>query len=124
MHHSRLTAIAIDSPPASFDATTRFWRGTFGSRAEDVGDDDDYQTVGNRGGTTVFVQRIHDGPARIHLDIETDSIEDEVQRLERLGAKRIRKVHSWWVMEDPAGNAFCVVAPQTDDFPGDAAQWP
>jgi hypothetical protein len=49
-------------------------------------------------------------PSRVHLDIETDNIEAEVARLEKLGAKRIAFVRErWWVMEAPSGHRFCVV---------------
>ena len=48
----------------------------------------------------------------MHLDIETDNIEAEVERLEKLGAKRVVKIHSWWVMEAPTGQRFCVVQHQ------------
>ena len=30
-------------------------------------------------------------------------------RLERIAAKRVRKVQTWWVMRDPAGLLLCVV---------------
>jgi len=30
-------------------------------------------------------------------------------RLERLGAERVQKVQTWWVMRDPAGLLFCVL---------------
>ena len=45
-------------------------------------------------------------------------------RLEALGAVRVQQVSTWWVMRDPAGLRFCVVRPQTPEFPGDAATWP
>lgn len=51
---------------------------------------------------------------RMHLDIETPDVDDEVVRLEGLGAKRIegqaRQEHGsrWIVMADPEGNEFCV----------------
>jgi hypothetical protein len=48
----------------------------------------------------------------VHLDIESDDIEAEVKRLERLGAKRIASVNTWCVMEAPTGQRFCVVRPQ------------
>jgi hypothetical protein len=123
VHRSRLTAIGIDVPGAVQERTARFWAGAFGAaNLEDS--EDDYRTVGAPRGVEVFVQRLGTGDARIHLDIETDSIDAEVARLETLGAGRVRKVESWWVMRDPAGNLFCVVGPQSDDFPGDAIQWP
>lgn len=39
----------------------------------------------------IEVQRV-DHPSRVHLDIETDDIDAEADRLERLGALRIEKV--------------------------------
>jgi len=55
------------------------------------------------------IQRLGDGPARVHLDIHTDDLDAEVARLEALGAKRVQFVHSWWILRDPAGLVFCVV---------------
>lgn len=104
------------------EQTARFWAGAFGSTVDDS--EDHYRSAGSPRGVEVFVQRLGTGDARIHLDIETDSIDAEVARLEALGASRVGKVQSWWVMRDPAGNLFCVVGPQSDDFPGDAMEWP
>jgi hypothetical protein len=46
-----------------------------------------------------------------------------VARLEAIGASRVEQVNSWWLMRDPAGNLFCVVGPQSKDFPRDATEW-
>jgi hypothetical protein len=62
-------------------------------------------------------------PSRVHLDIETDDIEAEVRRLEKLGAKRIQAVHTWWVMEAPTGQRFCVVSASSPSFAQLAATW-
>lgn len=51
---------------------------------------------------------------RMHFDIETPSVEEEVSRLEGLGARRIsldpveEHGNRWVVMADPQGNEFCV----------------
>lgn len=51
---------------------------------------------------------------RMHLDIETPHVDDEVARLESLGARRleseVRHEHgtNWVIMADPEGNEFCV----------------
>ena len=50
-------------------------------------------------------------------------IDAEVERLEALGAKRVRAVKTWWVMEAPTGHRFCVVRPQSPDFPTGANRW-
>jgi hypothetical protein len=59
----------------------------------------------------------------VHLDIETDDIDAEVRRLEKLGAKRIRQVHTWWVLEAPTGQRFCVVPVKSSGFGRHATQW-
>jgi catechol 2,3-dioxygenase-like lactoylglutathione lyase family enzyme len=62
---------------------------------------------------------------RVHLDLAADRpLEDEVQRLEGLGAHVRNWVEEngsmWCVMLDPQGNEFCVVSPdeeRADDAP-------
>jgi Glyoxalase-like domain len=57
----------------------------------------------------LLMQRLDSGAPRVHLDIHTDDLDAEVARLERLGAERVQKVQTWWVMRDPAGLLFCVL---------------
>jgi hypothetical protein len=57
----------------------------------------------------LLMQRLESGAPRVHLDIHTDDLDAEVARLERIGAKRVQKVQTWWVMRDPAGLLFCVL---------------
>jgi hypothetical protein len=64
--------------------------------------------TGEAGGLRVGLQRVQD-TSRIHLDIETDDVEAEVQRLEKLGARRKTFIERWWVMEAPSGHLFCVI---------------
>ena len=66
----------------------------------------------------VLLQRTDDekvAKERMHLDLETDDIEAEVQRLEALGATRYdhqqERGFDFWVMRDPWGNEFCVLHP-------------
>ncbi len=70
----------------------------------------------------VEVQKV-DHPSRVHIDIESDDIEAEVRRLERLGARRLEQVKSWWVMEAPTGQRFCVIEPQRSEFAHEANVW-
>ena len=52
---------------------------------------------------------------RMHLDLRPENQMEEVERLEKLGAKRIEIGQSsysettWIVMADPEGNEFCVL---------------
>jgi Glyoxalase-like domain len=53
---------------------------------------------------------------RMHLDLESDDVEAEVQRFEALGATRWNhqqeRGDDFWVMRDPWGNEFCVLQPE------------
>jgi hypothetical protein len=49
----------------------------------------------------LLVQRLDDGQAGVHLDIHTDDVDAEVDRLEKLGAERVQRVQSlWWIMRE------------------------
>jgi predicted enzyme related to lactoylglutathione lyase len=49
---------------------------------------------------------------RVHLDLGTEDVKAEVERLVRLVARKVRFVEEayggWWIMADPEGNEFCV----------------
>ena len=64
-----------------------------------------------------------DHPSRVHIDIETDDQEAEIERLAGLGAKEIARIRDWCVMEAPSGHRFCVVNPQRPDFEENAIAW-
>ena len=51
-----------------------------------------------------------------HLDIETDDVEAEVERLVALGAKRVAAGRTWVVLRDPAGLLFDVVSAESPWF--------
>ena len=125
MHKSRLGTIVIDCRTDDVDAAAHFWSEALGRRAEtlaDPGDSAYRELEGPPDEVKVLVQAV-EHPSRVHLDIETDDIEAEVQRLEALGAKRVAQVKRWWVMEAPTGQRFCVVRPQRADFEARARAW-
>ena len=70
----------------------------------------------------VILQQVEHA-SRVHLDIESDDIEAEAARLEKLGAKRIERLEHWVVMEAPSGQRFCVIGPQRPDFETGATTW-
>jgi hypothetical protein len=72
---------------------------------------------------SIQIQRV-DHESRVHIDIETDDIEAEVARLERLGAKVDKRLERWVVMQAPSGQRFCIVRVQRDGFPKGATTWP
>ncbi|HKE19082.1 MAG TPA: VOC family protein [Kofleriaceae bacterium] len=119
MHRSRLTQILIDCNEGAYEKSIAFWSAALG--LEPVKDDDRYTVLEGGAGPRVLVQSVP-GEAEYHVDIETDDVEAEVARLEKLGAVRKYKIHTWWVMRAPSGHDFCVIRPQTPDFPDAAAK--
>ena len=126
MHRSRLVQLFLDCDEnhVTMEDAVRFWTGALGLKPspDDKPDDRYRMLVGREGLPHIGLQRVPDASA-IHLDIETDDVEAEVKRLEALGAVRKYKKHTWWVMRAPTGHDFCVVRPQSKDFPGDANVW-
>jgi predicted enzyme related to lactoylglutathione lyase len=125
MHKSRLAGFIIDCRTDDLDQAARFWSQALGyslkqsSSAEDTG----YRLLDTPSDDLhIEVQKV-EHPSRVHLDIEADDIEAEAARLEKLGAKRVAKVRTWWVMEAPTGQRFCVVRVQRSDFAANANTW-
>ena len=122
MHRSRLSSVVIDCENADLPAAVQFWSQALGRAAKPA--EGSYVPLEDRPGQPlVEVQRVSH-PSRVHLDIETDNIEAEVRRLEALGARRIEQIRTWWVMEAPTGQRFCVIRPQRGDLGEDANVWP
>ena len=66
-------------------------------------------------GPSIYLQEVPELKTvknRVHLDIGTDDVATEVNRLEGIGAKIVEeKEHGtirWTIMADPEGNEFCV----------------
>ena len=123
-HRSRLCAILIDTDNDRFDATVGFWSAALG-RTVKATRSPRYRALPPRrpADLAVYLQRVEPGESGVHFDIETDDVDAEVSRLEALGARRKRKVKSWYVMEDPGGHAFCVVPVQSTAWPDGAIEW-
>jgi hypothetical protein len=125
MHRSRLAGFIIDCHTKELGAAADFWSRALGLPRRPLTSSEDSQYIGLETSSDdlhIEVQQV-DHPSRVHLDIETDNIEAEVERLEKLGAKRLQKVRTWWVMEAPTGHRFCVVRPQRAHFESDANRW-
>ena len=126
MHKSRLCGFIIDCRTGDLPAAADFWGRALGMeiRALPGEEGEKYaRLVDPASELHIEVQRV-DHPSRVHLDIETDDIEAEVSRLEALGARRVSQVHSWWVMEAPTGQRFCVVRRSSPGFDARANEWP
>ena len=125
MHKSQLAGLIIDCQDADLDEAATFWSNALGLKAitDPRSDDSKYRRLETApGDLEIEVQRV-DHPSRVHLDIETDDVEAEVARLEKLGARRVSRVHSWVVMEAPTGQRFCVIKPCRANFEKTANTW-
>ena len=125
MHKSKLAGFIIDCQTDNLAAATAFWSAALGMPVGEVSGDEvsAYQRLNDPNDALHVEVQIVDHPSRVHLDIETDDLEAEVRRLEALGARRLNKVKTWWVMEAPTGQRFCVVRPQSTHFATQANRW-
>jgi catechol 2,3-dioxygenase-like lactoylglutathione lyase family enzyme len=125
MHKSRLAGFIIDCKTDDLQSAARFWSGALGmeTRVLPGTEGDKYVRLVDPGDRLhVEVQSVSH-PSRVHLDIESDDVEAEVRRLETLGARRVQFVDTWWVMEAPTGQRFCVVRVQDGTFASTARHW-
>lgn len=125
-HRSRVCALLIDCPEDRIETAVPFWSAALGrSVMTKEYPNSPYTGLETPEGVTldVFLQATASGESRLHLDIETDDVEAEVSRLERLGARRKQQVETWWVMEAPSGHIFCVVPVQSKAWPAGAVEW-
>jgi predicted enzyme related to lactoylglutathione lyase len=124
MHKSRLAGFIIDCKTDDLPSAAEFWGAALGMEVRPLPDEEaNYiHLVEPTGRLHIEVQSVTH-PSRVHLDIETDDIEAEVRRLEALGATRVQKVHTWWVMEAPTGQRFCIVKAKGDRLAEQANSW-
>ena len=125
MHKSRLGGLIIDCNTDDLDSAGEFWSKALGlSINHDKGPDDTNYVLLNtpENELDIEIQQVNH-ESRVHIDIETDDIEAEASRLEKLGAVRIGTVRSWLVMQAPTGQRFCLVTPQRSEFDSQANLW-
>ena len=125
MHKSKLAGFIIDCQTDDLQSAATFWSAALGMATRDLPGEEGRKYVrlmDPESYLDIEVQQVRH-ESRVHLDIETDDIEAEVRRLEKLGAKRLEKIHSWWVMQAPTGQKFCVVRVHDKDFATRARSW-
>jgi predicted enzyme related to lactoylglutathione lyase len=120
-HRVRVATVVIDA--VDLEEAAAFWSAALDTPVV-TGDptQDRYVSLGKAaGGLRLLLQRV---PERggdknaVHLDLETDDPQAEVARLTALGASRERPLgQGAWVLQDPAGNRFCVIYPETPGWP-------
>jgi len=102
----------------SFDAAdalvlARFWAAVLGSDVDEESTADKaFVEAAGWGGPNMWFARVPEPKTaknRVHFDLRAPgALEDEVARVERLGAVVARRYQDLVVMADPEGNEFCV----------------
>lgn len=115
MPRSRLGAIVIDCEDADLDEAAAFWSGVFGYEAQRYPDPEDanYRRLATPAGDPLILLQKVDHPSRVHLDIDAEDVESEVDRLKKLGAREFDRVRDFVIMEAPTGHRFCIVPMKT-----------
>lgn len=125
MHRSRLYAIFVDVPADHAGAASRFWASALGGRIRPVVGEEQFTAIdGAVDGIALDVQAVDDAP-RYHVDIETDDVDAEVQRLTGLGAEEVSVWEGCHVLRAPGGQLLCVVPLQSEPevFAATARAW-
>ncbi len=125
MHKSMLSGFIIDCRDSDLKSAATFWSAALGmeTRVLPGEEGDKYaRLVDPHDRLDVEVQTV-EHESRVHLDIEADDVEAEVRRLEKLGAQRVEKIRSWWVLKAPTGQKFCVVRSHSRTFAERAHDW-
>ncbi|MGH8279354.1 MAG: VOC family protein [Gammaproteobacteria bacterium] len=126
MHHSRLCAVLIDCKTDDLDGAARFWGEALGRAIDpkyESGNPSRYRMLKTPPDEPIVEIQKVEHESRVHIDIESDDIEAEVVRLSRLGAKVVKRIKTWVVMQAPTGQRFCVVRVQRPGFPQNAQRW-
>jgi hypothetical protein len=116
-----LTAF-VDLPSAVFDADVAFWLAVTDTRLSALrGEFGEFASLLPREGDPwLRVQKLHSGPARIHLDLHGGT--DLAERAVRLGAHPVGEDPEA-AFASPGGLIFCVVTEQLA-APATAPSWP
>lgn len=125
MHKSRLAGFIIDCDTEDLSSAADFWAAALGAPAKHPVDNTESPYVGldmPPDEPYIEVQKVSHA-SRVHIDIESDDVQAEVNRLEVLGAKRIDEIKGWVVMEAPTGQRFCVVPVVSAEFESRAHSW-
>lgn len=120
MHKSRLGALVIDCRTEDLAEATAFWTAALGYDVGPGQPDERYVSLTGPGGEVKIILQKVEHDSRVHLDIESDDIDAEVERLVGLGATEVARIKGWVVLEAPSGHRFCVVRPQRPDFAANA----
>ena len=131
MHRSRLCHFVIDV--SDLDRGVLFWSASLDAAEEPLPENSRHIYRRLRlpdSEIRILLQMASDekvSKERMHLDLEADDVEAEVERLEALGATRwdhqTERGFDFWVLRDPWGNEFCVLQPEFPELLAQREPW-
>lgn len=111
-HRSRVAQLCVDVPAELFADEVAFWSSASGWPSEKTVRPEYHRLRPPEESPLFFLlQRLgpaETGPVRAHLDIGTDDVSAEVDRVRALGADLLDVTTPWAVFTDPVGLPFCV----------------
>ncbi len=116
----------LDLAPDEHERGVAFWQAVTGyGLSAPRGERGELATlVPPTGDDFLRVQRLGEGPSRIHLDLHVGDAAASAERAEALGARVVeRSGHGYVVLESPGGLVFCFVHHRASQRPP-AASWP
>lgn len=125
MHKSMLGGLIIDCKTDDLEGAAAFWSAALGMKTRAIPGEEGktyVKLVDPDGRLDIEVQTV-DHDSRVHLDIESDDLEAEARRLEKLGARHVARIKGWIVMQAPTGQRFCIVKPHYREFAQKANRW-
>ena len=100
--------VFLDVPAADLEAAVGFWSAVTGwPPSERRGEDGQFLTLLPAAGSAYVKVQAVDGPAGIHLDLDSADRPGAVSRAAALGATHAWTYHDVEVMHSPGGFAFC-----------------
>jgi len=123
VHKSRLGCVVIECHTDHVEHAAGFWSQALGHPSE-INEEGNFATLFDPDGSVaMIVQGVADEPT-VHLDIETDDLQAEIRRLEKIGARKLGVFEHTVVMVAPTGHHFRVTAPRTATLGHGANSWP
>jgi hypothetical protein len=126
VHRSRISTLLIDTPHAEAAASVAFWSAATGVDARPVPGEEQFTHLDDPvPGLVTAVQAVGE-PGRYHLDMETDDVAAETQRLLALGAVEVGGWLDCRTLRAPGGHLMCVIPVHSDpaEFAARAHVWP
>jgi hypothetical protein len=106
--HPAWIQVFLDTPAASFHAAVDFWSAVTGWRPSQArGEEGQFLTLLPPAGPAYVKMQAVDGPAGIHLDLDSTDREATIDLARSLGATTAWTYHDVEVMRSPGGFTFC-----------------